>query len=460
MSVNINNTTKINPSSTEPVEEEKTIDSLGPEILQECLGYLNTRNDLQSTVQVSHFWKNATIETSRFKERSLARGFGEFLTENLHPIQCSEQIETLANICKSNTILNSVNLLDLKSSLLDLKEKIISALRTLDIETICALEAQSATINIPHFFEDIFELTVASKEIDMKIEAANNLPLEWRRCDALYTLWLDLMQKNNIDKAIEVANIVSNEYQRDSMLKDICLQLTLEGNIDRTIDVANAITREPKRDYMLAGICKRLTSVGDINRAIEVANAITDKYKRRDMFEGICKRLTLVGGIDRAVEVANSFTDEYERNNQIELIIKDLIQQGNGFKAVRIAKTFGNESLRYPVFKYSCKAFMQRGNVAGALQLVNDPTLTKSDRNYLVEVIICKELIRQNDIQRAVEILVNHDDDVVMSAIRLDTILSELIIDEGYIDENNEVANISQNLRERGDFRSSGNIFK
>ncbi len=502
MAINTNNTTKINPSSTEPVGEEKTISSLGPEILQECLSYLNTTKDPQSTVQVSHFWKNATIETSRFKERSLARSFGEFLTENLDPKQYSEQIETLANIYRSNTILNSVNLLDLKSSLLDLKEKLIPLLRTLDIKTIRDLKTQSEAINTPHFFEDIFELTVTLKAIDIEFERISAFPFEWERCNAFEALCITLIQQDNIDNAIKVTNAITYEHIRVKLLENICNHLTSVGSIDWAVKVANTFTREYKkitafenifinqidlghidwvikttniitkevtRDHVLKSACKHLLDLGNIDKAVEAAKSITDMYQKECQFQNINELLIGRDNIDKAIEVVKALTsesliDRLNKNTEIlkkrlfDHIIKLLMDRGNIYKAIEIANTHSNANQRHIIFEDACKTFMEQGQIDRALHFANNYIHIQTEKHFIIDTIICKELIQQNNIQKAVEIL-SGSDDIQMAIIRLETIQEDLI-HEGYRDPTNELANTIQNLRETDRLTNPENIHR
>ncbi|GAB4190636.1 MAG: hypothetical protein Tsb0015_12060 [Simkaniaceae bacterium] len=256
------------PTQKEGSPEEELIDKMLPsEVFEVVMSYLDNKS-LQQASSVNRSWNRLAIDTVK-QEFSKIKSFTKFLHDNNLFLSQNSVIDN------SKEISNASNLKQIKSLILEYKEKILNLLEVLDEKTLKSLEELSKDHPKPGFFENIFQLAGIYKKID----DARQIPNKDERWATLRNISKDLAQNGDVKKAIEVANMIPWDT-RELALRDISKALTQNGDIERAIEVANMMPEDTTiRGLTLMNISKALTQQGNSKRAIEIANMIPDKIK-------------------------------------------------------------------------------------------------------------------------------------------------------------------------------------
>lgn len=354
-----------------PPEEKNLINNtLSPEVFAKVLSYISNE-ELQKTRFVSSDWNVASIDTVKHEEFSHIKRFANFLGSNLSEKSCPTQREKLFNIKNNIEIFKASNLTEVKSSIYDLREKVLNILTELNNEDLKLLEESSKDAIKPQFFEDIFEYIFDMVIVVEKTKDNHYIPCEVTaiylnlvnkknrikealaivklipdnlKDDALRDISKELMNKGNIDRAIEIANTIQEECARGNVLADIVYALT-KIDIDKAMKITNTIPPQTTREYCLRHISETHAQNGDIKTAIDVANTISDKGLYRSSLGSIAEILTRNGDFDfdKAIEIVKMIGDEEKENNTLLNISKKLTECGIIDKAIEIAKIISNK---------------------------------------------------------------------------------------------------------------------
>lgn len=325
-----------------PSEEEGLINKMLPlEIFKHVLSYLDNRN-IQQASFINHFWNATTIDTAKRQEFSKIISFAKFLGENLYQESYASQKEWFFSIAKDTKILNSINLLQVKSSIDGFKENFANIFKDLTNEDLNHLETLAKNETTPKSFENVFDLGRVYKKIDK----AKQLTDKGNKSVALLNISRTLTQSGNIDKAIEIANMIPNNREKFFALLDISMALIKSGNIDKAIEVANMIPNNRDKSFALLDISRALTQNGNIDNAIKAANMIPDNMEKFLALRDISKALTQSDNIDKAIEVAKMIPDDRDKSFVLLDISKSLTLSGKTDKAREVANMIPEKVLR------------------------------------------------------------------------------------------------------------------
>lgn len=317
-----------------PVEQGLINETLPTEIFVKVLFHLD-KMSMQEACLVNRLWSEASVDTAKRKGFSIIKAFGKFLAGNLHREVYAGQKKTLCVMGSDTLILNSVNLLEVKSSIISLREKISNILKDLrvpDLETLRRLSIYEAR---PHFFENLFTLAMFYKQID----EAYQKPNEDERLAALQEVAKLLTRSGYSNKAIDLANRVMNECGKGALiLLPISRTLMEIGKPDEAIEVANSISNEETRDVSLQTLINELKRRRMIAKAVEVANMISHNGTKRLVLLDVFKSLMKTHKIDEAIDIAANKIPDENKKEFLGGILTALLLNGNKDKASEVSK--------------------------------------------------------------------------------------------------------------------------
>ncbi|GAB4190630.1 MAG: hypothetical protein Tsb0015_12050 [Simkaniaceae bacterium] len=290
------------PTQKEGLPEEGLIDKKLPsDVFKVVMSYLDNKS-LQQASSVNRFWNSTAIDTAKHE----VKVFTKFLKEsNLHISQSC--------VDSDKKISEASNLIQIKSSIYEYREKILNLLKDLDEDTLKSLEESSKDHPQPRFFQNIFQLAGIYKKIDNAGQILNDV----ERWLALRNISVDLVQNGDIKKAIEVANMMPDDIIRGLALRKISKALAQNGDIKKAIEVASMRPDDRGRGITLQGISEHLMQNGKIEKAIEVANKISNDIRRGITLQSISEHLVQNSDIKKAIEVANLIPDDIIRERAL-----------------------------------------------------------------------------------------------------------------------------------------------
>lgn len=190
--------------------EEGAIQEIPFEVLEIILG----SGDPEASVVVSKQFANASIGGAKKQEAALVNQFVDFITNNLNPETYSTQIAQLRSIMANQQILGSVNLMQVKESLLGIKDQLLNVLGNLKKEDVDRLKEEFADGTLPKAFEDIFLLAQVFAN-----KGQHNLPEEnWT---AIFKHTEQLVKRGKEDEAIGKSTYITDEDARGELLTQI-----------------------------------------------------------------------------------------------------------------------------------------------------------------------------------------------------------------------------------------------
>ncbi|MGK5595268.1 MAG: F-box-like domain-containing protein [Parachlamydiaceae bacterium] len=262
-----------------PLEEGLINRALSFEVMQGILSYLNTE-DLQSTVLVSRYWKEISIDTAAreiSKIQAFARVLGRNLSESSNSIQgLGSQREQLLFIGNQNLSPTSLN--EIKSLTSQLKKDILEELKQLKEEELGELEKSSEDEVRPKVFENIFELTRFYREVGK----ANLIGDKYARGLALAQIIKSRGGGNNAlleeasDKIIEIVNGITFD-----IIEKIAAILANNGNGRLALEAVDRIPNDHFKGVAAKEIAAILANNGNGRLALEAVDRIPDDYFKR-----------------------------------------------------------------------------------------------------------------------------------------------------------------------------------
>lgn len=218
----VTNTSQNYVTNRDSIAEVK---KLPDELWKYILSFLGAR-DLQSASHINRSFTIFTLEAAHYTENLYLKNFADFIEKN----SPNDQIK---RICSQ--VLKGANLVELKSTILNLRDKIIDVLKTFEKAELIKLKALSRTLNKSHFFINTFYLASLYRQYDM-IEEQPDSPL---RNSQLVIIAERLRRKGgNLAKAEEAAKQISDKKCR----KEILVQITENSPINPEI------TKKKKRN--------------------------------------------------------------------------------------------------------------------------------------------------------------------------------------------------------------------
>lgn len=186
----------------------------------------------QKTVLVNKLWSVSTIEGAKIKETCEMENFIEKLADNLdtHPDQ-KNQLKNAA--LKSNIIMQSTTLLDIRPLKTFLKENTLIILKTLKVKDL--------------------------HELNLKIGKSK------------------LFSLAHIYKRIDTAMQTPYDDVKSHQLKNICLDMVRTCYFDEAINVVKKISVDQDRDDVLVAISDGLVSFDEFNKALTVLGGVSDE---------------------------------------------------------------------------------------------------------------------------------------------------------------------------------------
>lgn len=183
---------------------------LPKEIEQYILSFLGPR-DLQAAAKVSKNFKILSINTAKQIEISLLHEFANFLEQHTG----NDQIMKICSLGEKS-LSNCASLIALKSTNLDIKEKIANILKNLEREDFPRLKNLSKSLNKSPFFHNVFYLAALYQQIERteKLEPSPDR-------DGDFSIICELLSKKggNLARAVEVASKISDKTCRNKTLE-------------------------------------------------------------------------------------------------------------------------------------------------------------------------------------------------------------------------------------------------
>lgn len=263
--------------------EVKEIQSLPPGVFGKVLSYLN-KESTQKSISTNRRWTAQSIYTAKEERFSSLQSFINFLCENLGQESCATQREQLLAISSCRKIFDSVNLVQVKSSIQEHEERILNILKDLKTEDLKLLKELSKDEPKPDFFEDaLFDLA----EFYQTIDADNAISDDDERSFALMPIPKTLVEKGRFAKAVEVLNMIPDDFIKEASFMETIKAILEQGSIDKAIEAVDAMPDTVDTVQHRYCIIKVLAEKGETDKAIEVTYAVLEEPLRGEILENI-----------------------------------------------------------------------------------------------------------------------------------------------------------------------------
>lgn len=249
---------------------------------------------MQRIATVSHLWSRVAIDCARQMKFSQVKSFIEFMIENLGD-EYADQKRDLNTLITGSTILNSINLIEIKFSTTQLHDEIINILKDINPEHLTSIDVLSQNNKNSNPCHIICKLIRLHQEIDI----ANAIPNEIDKEKSLADISKKLAMVGQIDKAVDVASTISDMTVKEYTLKKISDISILERRIEKAIEIALIMPDGEAKEAASNNILYALIGGGKIERAINFANAILDDSLRGKAIEAICDALNFSNAFAR-----------------------------------------------------------------------------------------------------------------------------------------------------------------
>ncbi len=246
-------------------EGSKPIESppLLPELIQFILTGANYE-DKHLTGGINKAWNTAYVDINKTKEFRLLKSFVNFSVKHLEDAKYAGPIKELKNAIEGTRILNSCNLLEVKASSYELKEKIINILKQVNESDLNLLhehfnkEMQPISIaNFPHLVEEYKSLDLIKTNFT-EFKTKNHLNENFSKNDALKDSIIKLLHKNAFEKAFEVA---SSSHLTDYFFENLLLHLSKTNQIDTAFIHINTLLESNLETNSMGKVYNSLTNL-------------------------------------------------------------------------------------------------------------------------------------------------------------------------------------------------------
>lgn len=232
------------------------------EIFKKILSFLDDA-DMEQAALVNHFWMECVVSVAKSEEFSKISQLAEFIGKPLEKKAMEE----------------AVNLLQVKSSILNYKEDILMALKNLDEYDL--KKTGKIFRDRIKFFENIFSLASLYKKLDDTSQVPDVCVREY----VFVNISERLVEEGCIDKAIAVIEQITDRLTRKSAFRNIFKKLIQSDNIAKAISAVNRMPNGIKKNFIYRYIIDLLIERGNMQRVIEVANMIADTEARAELLQ-------------------------------------------------------------------------------------------------------------------------------------------------------------------------------
>lgn len=230
-----------------PPKQEGLINTLLPEeMLRHIFSYLDKR-DLQQASSVNCLWNRTSIDAAKYTELSKIKSFAKFLATNLPEDLYPNQREQLLAIGKNAMLLDPSSLIQVRSSIHEMKDPFAVILKELSEAHLDSLKILSKNQDKPSFFENIFDLV----RIYRRLDEANQMTDLGDKEAALGDISRALARREHYSKAIETAMSISDDQDQDAAVITTFQILTQRINFDITIEIVNTIPNDAVKECAL-----------------------------------------------------------------------------------------------------------------------------------------------------------------------------------------------------------------
>lgn len=247
-------------------------------------------SDLQSITGVNKLWYDASINViSRVKLNSL-NTFVDYWVKNLDE-KYNDQKNGLIKAIAESEICESSNLIEIKISMADLEEKIISILESIEDDDFFRLDllfyqGVFQTNSIVGYIFNSVRVTHAIKDLDIeRFKAAKEVSHEDRIVVGI--IIGNLIMMNLFNRAIKFTQMISSESDmfqetpQNKITDNAYRRIITEGflranNFEKAAKTNNLIVDKKLKDETFKLIILKLSSIVDSPQAKDVADATTD----------------------------------------------------------------------------------------------------------------------------------------------------------------------------------------
>jgi len=186
----------------------------------------------QKTVAVNKLWSLATIEGVKKTESEKMQSFIKKMADNLDAQpNIKNQLKDASS--KSKIIMQSTNLLDIRTLKSFLKENTLNILKNLKVKDLHELNiklGKSKLFSIAHFYK--------------RIDNALQTPFEDIKSFQLKTICLDMVRTYYFEEAIKVFKKILSDHERDEVLIAISDGLISFGELNKALGVLGSVKDE------------------------------------------------------------------------------------------------------------------------------------------------------------------------------------------------------------------------
>ncbi len=334
--------------------KEGPIKSLPSEIIRVIFSQMESLDPAQ-LLTVSNLWKTEVINCVKEEEFLTAKSFIASLIENLKFISIELQVDdkelkpderfeldveikVMDEVCKklASITIADKNIEDLKSpfslvtiktSLVNVKEKIIDALKYLDREILFTLAEMCEDNKTPVTWDF---------EVYPKLVKETN-----DKTGILFLL-------ASVSKIIESTKVID-----DDSIMQLCGQLKSLGLIDRALQFSNTISDPVQKKEMIIWLALEVCDAGYSDKGMKIADEHSIKdvvlkhlKERSDMFlSKEVNELALMGKLDEAI-VLGSTLDEKRKNDTWLSIASNFLSQNDIENALKAYNLISDESYK------------------------------------------------------------------------------------------------------------------
>ena len=340
--------------------QEGPIKSLPSEIIKVIFSQMKSLDPAQ-LLTISKLWKTEVINCVKEKEFLTAKSFISSLIENLKFItadlqvydmelkpeestQLEVEIKVIDEVCKKLTSITvgdknvenvntSFNLVRIKTSLVNVEEKIIDILKYLDREILFTLAEMCENNKIP---------------VTWDLEVYPNLVQKTNDKTA------NLFLLASVSKIIESMKVIDD----DSIIQ-FCGQLKYLGLVDRAVKLSDTISDPVQKREMIKWLSIEVCDAGYIDKGVEIADehnirdvVLKALKERSDMFlSNEVNELALMGKFDEAVVLAVTL-DEKIKNETWYFTASQFLSKNNREDALRAYNLINDQSLKASLKKF------------------------------------------------------------------------------------------------------------
>lgn len=268
----------------------KPIQAPSPPLLPELIQFILTDanyEDNHLTGGISKAWNSAFVDINKTQEFRSLKSFVDFAVAHLDEDKYADQIKELASAIDGTPILKSVNLLEVKSSSYELKEKILNILKNVDQLDLKLLESKFKESNkdivipkFPHLVEEYKSLDLITTNFP---EFNAKFLTNFTEADALKDSIIKLIHLNAFEKAFEVA---SSNHLTDHFFDKLLPYLSRTNQMDKAFLHVNTLLESNLETNSMENVFKTLNSIvtsnllGKIPKNLDFpTQSVTLKYK-------------------------------------------------------------------------------------------------------------------------------------------------------------------------------------